>query len=464
MTNLTDLLRVDGTQGEQELLKTILAGMCRTLGLPCACIALYSGARVEILAMHGDGIDGGVFGPDAVTFLQMLRDGEVPQLMPNTMMDPVARHLRWMQRIPIGATACFPLHTNSGQTVGAICCFASHPSVIHARELKLAMVLSRIAANVVSAPQHDANRLSNLRQRIRNVVNDAKVDIHLQPIVNLATKEIRGYEALSRFQDDSYTGAPRQWFKDARRVGMQPLLECTAIAQAVELLNFLPQDTYLSINSSPQTVEIGAVADILLDSSPDRIVLDLSDWSGTEHLHKLDIALCELRGMGVQIALDNVGSDIMQLDTIERIKPDILKLDLSVVKSINRREESQILTQAIVQLAQDLDSVLIAVGIEHESERATLAELGVTFGHALTPRSARNLRFWLELPQLLQSRIAQTGEIFARMIGRARQRRGRDHQEPLAIGRFLVGLKLFRRHKPIHRMVLWRRLQILPDG
>ena len=154
-------------------------------------------------------------------------------------------------------------------------------------------VLARIAANIVNSNSQDAKRLSHLRNRIRNVISDARVDIHLQPILNLQTREVQGYEALSRFQDRADTLSPRSWFEDAREVGMQPLLECTAIAEAVELLKFLPADTYLSVNASPETVQIGAVADILQDGPPERIMLDLTEHEDADKLDGLDLALSE---------------------------------------------------------------------------------------------------------------------------------------------------------------------------
>ena len=384
MTIFTDLLRVDRTGSEQAMLQDILVGFRMTLGFPLACIVVHEGSRVRVLAVSdargNTGLEVGPCDADAEIYFQMLRDNELPYVLQNTLKDPLARFLRWIRVSPIGAIASVPIKNAAGGVIGAVCCFSPVPSSIPARDMKVMTVLARIAANIVNSEKQDAKRLSHLRNRIRNVISDARVDIHLQPILNLQTGDVRGYEALSRFEDQNDTMSPRDWFEDARKVGMQPLLECTAIAEAVELLQFLPDDTYLSVNASPETVQIGAVADILQDAPPERIVLDLTEHEDANSLEGLDLALAELRNMGIQIALDNFGAGNLQFPTVVKLQPNILKLDLSLVKSINRNQNSQDLTRAIVQFAYEIDAVLIAVGIEHESERTTLADLGVKFG------------------------------------------------------------------------------------
>ena len=384
MTIFTDLLRVDGTRGDDAMLQDILVAFRMAVGFPLACLVTYEGAKVRIKAVsdaRGSGqLSPGPCPPKPEVYFQLLRDGELPGTLPNTLKDPLARMLSWISESPIGAIASIPLHSDGGRVIGALCTLSPIPASLPARDIKIMTVLARIAANIITNEHKSLPQLSRLRERIRNVISEARVDIHLQPILDMQTSEIRGYEALSRFNDGAADFSPRSWFEDAKRVGMQPLLECTAIAEALELLKFLPKSTYLSVNASPETVKIGAVADILRDSPAERVVLDLAETEDAAKLDDLDFSLAELRAMGVQIALDNFGSGDLQFPTVVKLKPDILKLDISIVKSINRKQSSQDLTKAMVGYAEDLGAALIAVGIEHESERAKLADLGVKFG------------------------------------------------------------------------------------
>ncbi len=384
MSVYTDLLRVNGVHGDSAMLQDILVGYRMSIGFPLSCLVRFDGAKVHIVGVsdaRGDaGLTPGPCPKDAEVYFQMLRDQEVPEVVRNTFMDPLCRFLRWIKNGQIGAIASISLTDADGRIIGAMCAFSPIPTVIAPKDIKLAGVLARIASNMLPAPGTDVAHTTPLRQRVRNVMGDERVDIHLQPIMNLSSTKVRGYEALTRFLDDANSITPRTWFEEARRVGMQPLIECAAIAEAVDMLRFLPRDTYLSVNASPEVVRIGAVAEILRDAQPERIVIDLTEHEDADDLEGLELGLAELRTLGVQIALDNFGAGDLQMPTVVRLQPDILKLDMSLVKSINRRQNSQDLTRAIVAFAEDIGATLIAVGIEHESERATLAELGVPFG------------------------------------------------------------------------------------
>lgn len=384
MSIFTDLLRLDGESSDEAVLQDILTALRVALNFPAVYFVRYDGAKAQIVDVSGHsgafGLDPGPCQKDAEVYFQMLRDSEVPSVIENTMTEPMAQHVPWLRRSRIGAISSCLIQTASGSVLGAICAFTAAPKRIHSRDKKTMAMLAKIASNLITNEASAMTQLSALRRRIRNVISDSRVNIHLQPIVDLLTTETRGYEALSRFEHEDDTLTPRIWFDDARRVGMQPLLECAAMAEAIELLRFLPNDTYLSVNASPETVRIGAVADILQDGPPDRMVLDLTEHADAEQLDGLHDALKELKSMNVQIALDNFGAGDLQLPSVEKLEPDILKLDISLVKSINRSSVSQAMTRSIVSFANDIDAALIAVGIEHESERAKLAELGVRFG------------------------------------------------------------------------------------
>jgi EAL domain-containing protein (putative c-di-GMP-specific phosphodiesterase class I) len=109
-------------------------------------------------------------------------------------------------------------------------------------------VTDEVAATTASQRQGERQR-----GRVIAVMADDNVRAVFQPIVNLSTGEICGYEALSRF-DSSSIGTPQQWFDAAETVGLRSELEIHAICKAIAHVHQLPPSVFLSFNASPETV------------------------------------------------------------------------------------------------------------------------------------------------------------------------------------------------------------------
>ena len=105
---------------------------------------------------------------------------------------------------------------------------------------------------------HETNRAreerARKRQRIRSVLLNGELDVVFQPIVDLATREVVGHEALSRFASHPTRG-PQQWFAEAQSVGLGAELELWAVRMACERSRGLPAGTFMAVNVSPATAE-----------------------------------------------------------------------------------------------------------------------------------------------------------------------------------------------------------------
>ena len=199
-----------------------------------------------------------------------------------------------------------------------------------------------------------------------------------QPIIDLATGMITGYEALSRFP--RLPGVPvDEVFDLAHRTGHGFELEVLAISRALALAHLRPEGTTLSVNLSPSTLCHPAV----LRHLPDDLggfQVEITENELVADAGRFKAALEELRERGAQIAVDDVGEGYAGLQRVMSIRPDVLKLDRSLVSGVDSRADLAALLEAVVRFAGRVGAQVCAEGVETEAELTTLLELGVPYG------------------------------------------------------------------------------------
>src|SRR5262245_59495077 len=122
-----------------------------------------------------------------------------------------------------------------------------------------------------AANRAHAERIST-RARIRRVIDHGELEIVFQPIVDLESREIVGYEALSRIPGEPERG-PDAWFAEAHDVGLGTELELFAVRIACERSHALPDGVFLAVNVSPVTAERADLLTLLAACSADHVVL-----------------------------------------------------------------------------------------------------------------------------------------------------------------------------------------------
>jgi EAL domain-containing protein (putative c-di-GMP-specific phosphodiesterase class I) len=200
-----------------------------------------------------------------------------------------------------------------------------------------------------------------------------------QPIVDLVSGAVVGFEALSRFAS-SPPRPPDQWFAEAASVGLGVELELHALRAALAERHRMPEEVYLSLNVSPQTAMSPLLFDLLEGSPCERIVLEVTEHVGIEDYDALSESLRRLRSRGLRIAIDDAGSGYASLRHILNIRPDIIKLDIALTRGIDVDPARQALAVALVSFRQDIGAVLVAEGIETQSELDMLVQLGLQHG------------------------------------------------------------------------------------
>jgi EAL domain-containing protein (putative c-di-GMP-specific phosphodiesterase class I)/FixJ family two-component response regulator len=232
--------------------------------------------------------------------------------------------------------------------------------------------------------QHrEEQRLERLRRarvtRLRHVLATGALSMVFQPIVDLTTGHMVGVEALARFAHTPHR-PPNEWFAEAESVDMGSELELAAIHLALDSLSLLPDDTFLSVNVSPDVVAGSALRSVLASFPGGRIVLELTEHARINDYDALSPSLDELRAQGIRIAVDDAGSGYSGLQHILRLRPDILKLDHDLTRSIETDHARHALSTSLAHFARELDAVLVAEGIETDAQLAVLRDIHVPWG------------------------------------------------------------------------------------
>ncbi|NEK84200.1 EAL domain-containing protein [Blastococcus saxobsidens] len=228
-----------------------------------------------------------------------------------------------------------------------------------------------------------------------------------QPIVDLSAATVVGYEALARFPG---TAGPDVWFAAAAEAGIAAELEALAIHKALDAVDRLPDNTFLTVNVSPHL--LGAdVVQRALAVRPDlhRVVVELTEHTAVDDLSCLRSQTDALRERGALIALDDTGSGYSGLQQMAAVRPQLVKLDRSLVADAEDDPVRMALAEMMGEFAGRIDAWLLAEGIETPAELAAFTRLGVPLaqGWLLGRPSPEFLPLADDVAQLVRTQVAR---------------------------------------------------------
>jgi len=242
---------------------------------------------------------------------------------------------------------------------------------------------------------------------------------YFQPIVDLKTSEIVGFEALARWQHP-LRGllAPGTFIQIAEDSGLIERVGRTMLEQAcrhtIEWLQTVRPERlqHIAINISGRQIEhtdlVGEVRQVIeaLRIPPHVLVLEITESVLMQNVTAAIDQLTRLKQLGVRIALDDFGTGYSSLSHVHRFPIDILKIDRSFIDALKKNDGSE-LVRAIISLANALDLDVVAEGIEKIEQLAHLQRLGCAYGQGYyfgKPESAESTRQLLKhtarLPRL----------------------------------------------------------------
>ena len=234
--------------------------------------------------------------------------------------------------------------------------------------------------DLAAAPTRGAwyNSIAAQREEIVSVLeSEHGLAIAFQPIMDLRTGRIAGYEALSRFSD-ALQRPPSAWFAQAHRCGLGYELEAKALAAALAVPG-RPEGTYLTINLSPSALTSDAVARALPERLDD-LVIEITENEVITNDPRNSAALDDVRRRGARLAVDDTGSGYAGLTQVMRLAPDIIKLDRTIVTGVATDPVKAALIESFVRYARESNASVCAEGVEDLRDLAHLADLDVTYG------------------------------------------------------------------------------------
>lgn len=214
---------------------------------------------------------------------------------------------------------------------------------------------------------------TELRTRFNRAIE--KLWVAYQPIVNWSTRQTFAHEALLRCHEPSL-GNPGTFISAAQKLG-----EAQTLARAIRTTAVGPaslSDSLLFLNLATADLQDD---DLYAPHSPlasiaHRTVLEITEGVRLAEMPDLNDRLDRLRAMGFRIALDDLGSAYSGLNYLASIKPDVVKLDMALVRNIHQCSTRQKMVGALAGLCRDLGMLVVAEGVESPEELRTLVAAG----------------------------------------------------------------------------------------
>jgi diguanylate cyclase (GGDEF)-like protein/PAS domain S-box-containing protein len=236
-----------------------------------------------------------------------------------------------------------------------------------------------------SQSQH-AKRLFLMEQYLRRDVAAGRVRIHLQPIVDLASRQVLGWEALARWSCDELGDvSPAEFIALAEECRMIHALGRHVLRLACDfIVRHGKAGQYVSVNvSTRQFEEAGFVGDLrqaLIDSGarPEQLAVEITE-SALSAAHAASV-LGELRAARIRLMVDDFGVGYSNLMRLQRLPFDVIKIDRCFVQDLLADGSGAAMIRTMIVLAHELKLDVIAEGIEHEHQVRALRDLGVGTG------------------------------------------------------------------------------------
>ena len=307
------------------------------------------------------------------------------------------------------------------------------------------------------SPFAPLSHLDNLQDNITDlnalleIIVNRQLKPQFQPIVNLRDGKVFGYETLIRGPKDAVLRRPGQMFRVADKARVVSWFDMACMEECLKLASHLDIRHFLFLNMDAEGLSAMSMQErpIALRArdlgiSPQSIVIEITERQMVGDFPRLIEDIGQLREQGFHIAIDDAGAGYSSLRAIAEIRPDFVKIDRDLVKSVDVCGERRALLAALSQYARSAGTSVIAEGAETREELAVLIDLGIPYaqGYILgkpadalrgTPRETREF-----IQARVEMREAQRAGIVVPAGGLARPGLAMEGATPLseAVRRF----------------------------
>jgi EAL domain-containing protein (putative c-di-GMP-specific phosphodiesterase class I) len=219
--------------------------------------------------------------------------------------------------------------------------------------------------------------------RFKAMVREGRFELVYQPVVDLRTRGVHHYEALTRFESG---GGPAETIKLAEELGLVVEFDLAVVKTVVAALRDSTPETRIAANLSAFSLEApGFVDDVLLTTLAfptlrPRLLLEVTESHRLSDLPAANTQIQRLRAAGHVVCLDDFGAGSASLDYLRELEADIVKFDGRFVRALESRPREAILLKRLAELCAELGIVTVAEMIETEDVAQRVAGLGVKLG------------------------------------------------------------------------------------
>ena len=241
-----------------------------------------------------------------------------------------------------------------------------------------------------------------LEEEIRSGIKAGEFVPFFQPLVDLDSRQIIGFEALARWRSPGGVLLEADCFIEAaERTGLVGPLTLSVIEQALKEARGWPADLKLAVNVSPVQFRDPTLAEQILKLlsetgfPPSRLEIEITEGTLLEDRDQVMTIIMSLKNVGVSISLDDFGTGYASLAQVNRLPLDRIKIDKSFITTIVKSEQTAAIVNTIAGLGHNLDVPITAEGVESEQIRSALANFGCSeaqgwlFGRAISGDAVR---------------------------------------------------------------------------
>ena len=239
----------------------------------------------------------------------------------------------------------------------------------------------------------EARRRFSIETELRRALDKDQLKLFYQPLINLKTGDVAGFEALARWNhEDRGEISPTEFIPVAEESGLILHLGRWAMDKAAQTLADWDQETgeklplYVGVNLSAIQVARDNIAEVVESAlkssglSGDRLTLELTESSIVQDPARATRVFDSLKALDATVAMDDFGTGYSSLAYLQRLPIDVLKIDRSFVSGMMVDPDSVAIVRAVLSLAEALGMSTTAEGIETVELATTLATLGCASG------------------------------------------------------------------------------------
>ncbi|MFH0924358.1 MAG: EAL domain-containing protein [bacterium] len=254
-------------------------------------------------------------------------------------------------------------------------------------KVKFERIIYRTIRDAIKVTLLEENKLKiQQRKELIHIIESEDIHTYYQPIVDIKKKSVYGYEALSRGPEGSDFFYPTFLFQFAEEIGLLEKVDELAQRKIFEECIGIKEDLHLFVNFMPEFIETpstGIIGIIKLlkkyNIRSDMIVMEITERSAIHDFEEFRNILQTFKSFNFKVAIDDAGAGYSSLQSIAEIKPDYLKFDMALIRNIDKDLIKQEILKTLCTLAQKINSILIAEGIETLEELETVTSLGVEY-------------------------------------------------------------------------------------